>query len=287
MQTLDQYFASSFSVEELAIIAAIAVATMAVAALVRGWGSRVAVLIGGLILIIVSSSTLRFLPFIVLALMVTQYADSRKPVEAAARYRLVVELEVDGQLVEGSAVQEVQFLHYPTSRGNDQIKTRIEGNALLIPLPDHETLLISMRLMPNKNLPYTTFFTTACDIRRAGFESVGDFIRRLAEFSGRCAVKETSLPMMFLISDTTSRPAVRYVRNMSGPNNPITPGVFFKAAYVESTTLQVSSGIEVAYPWMTEAFNIRHEQFGRQDWLGDDEGYGGGYKGDVDGALGF
>lgn len=263
------------------------VLAMLAGSLMRGWGGPIVALARGVTLVVVLLAILATLPFLMLGWMYTGYPETRKRAEAAANYRLVVELTVDGHVVEASAVQRVEFVHDPTSTSNDLIRTRIEGNPINIPLPNGQELLIPMRLMPNKNIDYATFFTTACGIRRNGFEHVKNFILRIAQFTGRCTVKETQLPIMVLTSGPNANASILQVRNMSGPGNPIIPGVIFKTAYVETTSLPISSGIETRHPWMNQPIDIGWQQFNRRDWLGDDNGDYGGYKGDVDGALGF
>lgn len=288
MQIIQDFLTSSFSTLAPVLILAL-VLTMLAGGLVRGWGGPIVVLARGITLVVILLAILAALPFLLLTWAYTIYPETRKHAEAAVDYRFVVELTVDGQVVEGTAVQRIEFVHDPTSTRNDVslIRTRIEGNPINIPLPNGQELLISMRLMPNKNIDYATFFTTACGIKRNGFEHVKNFISRIGQFSGRCTVKETQLPIMVLTSGRNATASIRQVRNMSGPGNPIIPGVIFRAAYVETTTLPVSSGIETMHPWMKQLTDIGWQQFSRRDWLGDDKGDYGGYKGDVDGALGF
>lgn len=288
MQIIQDVLAPSFSALAPAVILVLVLVMLAFG-LVRGWGGPIVALARGVTLVVILLAFLVTLPVLMLFWMYTGYPETRKRVEAAAIYRLVVELTIDGQVVEASAVQRVEYVHDPTSTRNDVslIRTRIEGNPIIIALPNGQELLIPMRLMPNKNIDYTTFFTTACGIKRNGFEHVKSFISRIGQFSGRCTVKETQLPIMVLTSGPNAPTSIRQVRNMSGPGNPIIPGVIFKTAYVETTTLPVSSGIETMHPWMNQLTDIGWQQFNRRDWLGDDKGDYGGYKGDVDGALGF
>ncbi|XYK81512.1 MAG: hypothetical protein ROO70_04675 [Labrenzia sp.] len=177
---------------------------------------------------------------------------------AHVRYRLDVTLEVDGEPVTGSVVQELTVNHGLFRGLSGKLITRtVRGQALALDLPGRGTLFVTMALYcPGKTewgqckYGYAYLVDEACAIKKQQ-PNFAVFVRRFKRLDGSCPIAEDQLPVMVrfedpLRSETAQQVLPKDLGKAFGFD------VRFLSAGLTFTDVPVSTGIDNRLPWLSK-----------------------------------
>ncbi|WP_153768176.1 hypothetical protein [Labrenzia sp. CE80] len=177
---------------------------------------------------------------------------------AVVRYRLDVTVEVDGEPVTGSVVQELTISTWPFHLpGNARVGYRIKGQALVLDLPGRGTLFVLMELptedgsFPTSNWGerFRSLVNRSCDLKRNG-TNFAAYVRKFRSLSGSCNVPRQYIPLMVQFEDLADQTSVERVypddlEAAFGSN------IKFINASITFTDAPITTGIGQHLPWLT------------------------------------
>jgi hypothetical protein len=166
------------------------------------------------------------------------------------RYRLTVEVDVDGKTHSGSSVIEVSLQRRPKLLPETGSVSRIRGDAVFVDLGNAGNLVATLAAGPN-----ATKLDFARDLAIKAFDvpfsgGYGQFIA-IGKVRGTREVPLRLLPTLVTFSDVRDPRSARVVevdefRRMFGP------GVRFRRAFIEMTDEAVTRTIEKQLPWIAD-----------------------------------
>jgi hypothetical protein len=166
------------------------------------------------------------------------------------RYRMTVNVEVDGQVRSGSSVIEVSVIRQPEFlpgvRSVDQIE---RGEAVFVDLGAKRNIvaLLASGVYAEKSGYAIALVPTHFKL------NLGDS-RQLASLSvlrGRWELEGNNLPTLVTFSDPTDPATLQLVRP-DQLEQTFGPGVHWRGVFVEMTTDAVTRSIESKLPWVTK-----------------------------------
>jgi len=186
---------------------------------------------------------------------------------AVVRYRLDVTVEVDGEPVTGSVVQELTISTWPFHLpGNARVGYRIKGQALVLDLPRNVTLFVLMEsYCPGKSTwgqckgQYAHLIAVSCDVKR-GRASFASYVRKFKHLAGSCEIPEDKLPVMVRFDDEAEQSSARLVApqqlaDVYGED------IRFVSASITITDEAVSTGIEKRLSWFSPPAPVSYRPY--------------------------
>ncbi|WP_395174945.1 hypothetical protein [Roseibium alexandrii] len=178
---------------------------------------------------------------------------------AHVRYELEVTLEVDGEPVTGSVVQEMTITSSPIDLLPDarQVSRKVRGQALEVDIPGRGSLFVLMaRYCPGTTEwgqckgGYAYLVDRACGITQEQ-PNFAVFVRRFKRLVGSCPIAEDQLPVMVrfedpLRSETAQQVLPKDLGKAFGFD------VRFLSAGLTFTDVPVSTGIDNRLPWLSK-----------------------------------
>lgn len=180
----------------------------------------------------------------------TLEATASGPSRLAMHVRLEVTVAVDGAPVIGSVVQEVALRAELPRRDLSKphsYQVRHRGEALVLEIPGRPALAVVMR-MPDSS-DYSSLFLDACGLAPTVEERASDFIDRVRQYEGECAVPREELPVMLAIADQRD-PGSIVVADPADFAAAFGAGVEFAGAAVRLTDEPVSQTVVTRLPWL-------------------------------------
>ena len=162
------------------------------------------------------------------------------------RYRMTVEVFVDGAVRSGSSVIEVQIHTQPNLLANPKVVPEVLGEAVFVDLGDGRNVIALLASGTNgANVDYPSrlipsLFDLTYDDRGLG---------ELAQLRGSQNLLEKNMPTLVTFADLTDPKSARIVQPLEFRKT-FGPGVQFKRVGVELTDDAVTSGIEGKIPWI-------------------------------------
>ncbi|OJJ09351.1 hypothetical protein BKI51_23210 [Alphaproteobacteria bacterium AO1-B] len=177
---------------------------------------------------------------------------------AHVRYRLDVTLEVDGEPVTGSVVQELTVNHGLFRGLSGKLITRtVRGQALALDLPGRGTLFVTMALYcPGKTewgqckYGYAYLVDEACAIKKQQ-PNFAVFVRRFKRLDGSCPITEDQLPVMVRFEDPLRSETAQQVLPQD-LGKAFGSDVRFASAGLTFTDIPLSTGIDNHLPWLSD-----------------------------------
>ncbi|MFN3132184.1 hypothetical protein [Roseibium sp.] len=176
---------------------------------------------------------------------------------AHVRYRLDVTLEVDGEPVTGSVVQELTVNHGLFRGMSGKLITRtVRGQALALDLPSRGTLFVTMALYcPGKTEwgqckgGYAYLIDESCSIKRE--EGFAAYVRRFKRLDGSCPIAKNQLPVMVRFEDPLRSETAQQVLPQD-LGTAFGSDVRFVSAGLTFTDIPLSTGIDNRLPWLSK-----------------------------------
>lgn len=176
---------------------------------------------------------------------------------AHVRYELEVTLEVDGEPVTGSVVQEMTIAAFPFDLlPGPRTGRKVRGQALALDLPGRGTLFVTMALYcPGKTewgqckYGYAYLIDVACGIKRE--EGFAAYVRRFKRLSGSCPLTADQLPVMVRFEDEDDQASAHIVRPEQLAAT-FGGDVRFVNASIAFTGAPLSTGLDTRLRWLAE-----------------------------------
>ncbi len=185
--------------------------------------------------------------------------------KARVHYRIRLTLEVDGQPVSGSVVQEfvisVAAIKVPRS---SNVGYGAYGEAMAIALPNGDSLFVAMEL-PRKDgtwskqdrFRYRNFFRNIVNVPRESGDSSSDYVRKYRALSGSYDVPFELMPLMVKFTrERDPNSAIRVIPRMpeAGVQTLEDNEVVVLNATLTITEMPVSKQISDGHAWLLESW---------------------------------
>ncbi len=161
------------------------------------------------------------------------------------RFRLAIEVDVDGEIRIGSSVIEVRTTDYKAGSGETGgLRSQVFGDAIFLDLGNGRNVVALLGFDPNGSrnaidlLDFHAFRATIPTLR----------IEDLPSLSGSVSLSGELVPTLVTFSDV-NRPETARVVRASDFEQVFGPTVHFKRAWIEMTRDPVTRGIEKGLPW--------------------------------------
>jgi hypothetical protein len=176
---------------------------------------------------------------------------------AHVRYELEVTLEVDGEPVTGSVVQEMTIAAFPFDLlPGPRTGRKVSGQALALDLPGRGSLFVLMaRYCPGTTEwgqckgGYAYLIDEPCSIKRE--EGFAAYVRRFKRLNGTCPIAEDQLPVMARFEDPLRSETAQQVLPQD-LGTAFGPDVRFVSAGLTFTDVPLSTGIDNRLPWLSD-----------------------------------
>lgn len=181
------------------------------------------------------------------------------------RYKLTIEIEVDGEIKSGSSVVEVR--NYIASGSEGGVRDAVTGEALFLDLgPDRRPLiaLLTRQDQPSASAPKssrgwgfsnpTGVLSRVYGVDRAANEAIESYWARLAKSRGVKELSFSQLPTLVTFSDLGDPSSVMTV----DPNEleaTLGPGVKWRRATIEISDEPITRGIEERLTWLSSYYD--------------------------------
>jgi len=171
------------------------------------------------------------------------------------RYRLTLEVEVDGKIEVGSSVIEARYEIPPRwMLGANRIVTTVRGEAVTVDLRSRGILCVLLIGVPAVSPGDYIADADAMPLREFALaSSIGGLeestLKRLHTLRARSEVAFPSLPMLVWFRDPNDPKTVELVPP-TGLEKQVGSGVHLKRVTIESTSDHVTTGIEGKLPWL-------------------------------------
>jgi hypothetical protein len=178
---------------------------------------------------------------------------------AHVRYELEVTLEVDGEPVTGSVVQEMTITSSPIDLLPDarQVSRNVRGQALELDIPGRGPLFVLMaRYCPGTTEwgqckgGYAYLVDRACGITQEQ-PNFAVFVRRFKRLVGSCPIAEDQLPVMVRFEDPLRSETAQQVLPQD-LGKAFGLDVRFVSANLTFTDIPLSTGIDNRLPWLSD-----------------------------------
>ena len=170
------------------------------------------------------------------------------------RYRMTVEVEVNGEIRTGSSVLEARFtLPPPSPVGGNRVTTRMRGDAAVVDLGDRGLLFVLLTGRPTESS--RGFYSDPEAIAVSAFfgTSIGSLpehtIREMSQMTLKAELGPQLLPMMVRFGDIDDPKTVEWVRPGEFADH-YGLGARFIRATLETTDDPVTTGIRQLLPWL-------------------------------------
>ncbi|MGV8997661.1 MAG: hypothetical protein ACOH12_11995 [Parvibaculaceae bacterium] len=188
------------------------------------------------------------------------------------RYRLTVEVSVDGVAKAGSSVIETQWLHRPTFGIFSRWGSTVLGQAAYIDMGKYGTMLVMLGPDPSSR-DYATAEVMAMRAlgsaqarSKNGYPISLETLKDFSRVTGRAELHEGHFPKLIWFSDITDLKTGKFVLPQDF-ETVIGPNVHFIGATVEITTDPISSGLNKKLPFLYDLY-LRQRQNGKMGIVG-------------------
>ena len=162
------------------------------------------------------------------------------------RYRMTVEVMVDGAIRSGSSVIEVQIHTQPNLLANPTIVPKVRGEAVFVDLGGGRNVIALLASGRNGN-DVDSPYRLVPQLFRISYEDSD--LPKLAGLRGHLDVPEKLLPTLVTFTDLNDPKSARVVQPAEFAQV-FGPGVRFQRAWIEMTSDSISSGIKEKFPWI-------------------------------------
>ena len=206
---------------------------------------------------------------LVLAAFAAYSAYDRVFPSGSLRYRLTLEVEVDGKVHTGSGVIEARYEIPPRwMLGANRVVSSVRGEAVVVDLGSRGVLCSLLIGVPIVNPGGYNAEAAAVPLRAFGLAgSIGDIeestLKRLSSVNARSDMRLSSLPMLVWFRDANDPKTVE-LADPAELDALLGPGAHLKRAMIETTRDRVTTGIERKLPWLTKRKGARGTITGAQ-----------------------
>lgn len=172
------------------------------------------------------------------------------------RYRLTIEIEVDGQVRSGSSVIEVRWQKQPELGSAPPWTSSIRGQAPSVSI-DGGVLLAALGGPESVGADFLALRAFGHFPKRPeSFAPHEQGLLALLHFKGRTQLAEDNLPQFVWLADSNDRKSARPLQ--SSEFSPlIAPAVRFRGAWIETTDSPVTTELGKHLPWLRELYEIQ------------------------------
>lgn len=170
----------------------------------------------------------------------------------AYRYRMTVEVVVDGELRSGSSVIEIELQTQPKLVDNLTIVPRVHGDAVFVDLGGGRNVVALLAGGPDGKFSSQPILLVP-QLFSADYLRDRNVLPKLASLRGRRDIPERHLPTLVTFADLNDPSNARVVRPEEF-EAVFGPGVRLKRVWIEMTDEPVTRGIEKKFPWWDGPF---------------------------------
>lgn len=174
------------------------------------------------------------------------------------RYRLIVEIEVDGQIKTDSSVVQMRWISQPAGlAGGRPWAASVTGQAPLVDLGKHGAMAAALAgASDGVPIPFEFLALHAFDVfpkKPRTFPPTEDGLRAVYKKRGKVALRADNLPMFVWLPDP-AMPDTAVPLLPDEFSSKIAPGVRFRAAWLEVTNDPISTELAARLPWLPELY---------------------------------
>jgi hypothetical protein len=179
------------------------------------------------------------------------------------RYRMTVEVEVNGSKRAGLSVIQVTWVKQPQSLpiGVPEFAATVQGEATVIELDDRSALVALLGPADPLDAPTPPEFIA---VRSYGLDDSNTSIPLIAKQTGIRRLEGKDIPALVIFADKAMSDSAR-IAKPRGPDRELAPGIKFRNATIEITSDPVTNDIGEKLPWWT--MSDRPAAVARRAWL--------------------
>jgi hypothetical protein len=168
------------------------------------------------------------------------------------RYRLTLEIEIDGKVHTGSGVIEVIYQGQPYIPGVGSYIPHLRGQAVFIDLGEHGAIVAALHpgTIQNGSLGAAYLATRAFELESFGYEAY----RTIGNQKGRRELKPDNMPLLIWFPDVSNPKSARVIKPEEIPVF-FGPAARLVSAHVEITSDPIVIDIDKKLPWYQELAN--------------------------------
>ena len=172
------------------------------------------------------------------------------------RYRLTIEVMIDGEVRSGSSVIEVTYTIQPTGLSPTRVVPEVRGEAVVVDLGAPGLLVVLLWGGPPGLAQGHSGNASTMPVKEFGLAgSIGALseatVRHLSSLDARADLSPEHLPMFVWFRDPRN-PASATQVDAAHLAAAFGPGAHFVRATMETTRDRVTAGIEKQLPWLTD-----------------------------------